>query len=88
MPILLYKYYVLGRAQFFATRPDYADTDDPYPFIVLPNQAFNAYFGCTTFSQKWTAALNGSIMEKKTIEGVCKYRISTELLELGPQAKA
>ena len=88
MCLISWKYYVISREQFFATRPDYADTGDPYPFIVLPNQAFNAYFGCTTFSQKWTAAFNGSIMEKKTIEGVCKYRISTELLELVPQAKA
>ncbi len=82
--ILLYKYYVISREQFFATRPDYADTGAPYPFIALPNQAFNAYFGYTTFSQKWTAALNGPIMEKKAIEGVCKYRISAELLELLP----
>lgn len=84
--ILLCKYYVIGREQFFATCPEYADTGDPYPFIVLPNQACNAYFGCTTFSQKWTSALNGLVMEKKAIEGVCKYRINPELLELLSQA--
>lgn len=83
--ILLCKYYVIGREQFFVTCPDYADTGDPHPFIVLPNQAFNAYFGCTTFSQKWSAPLNGPILEKKAIEGVCKYRINPELLELLPQ---
>lgn len=82
--ILLYKYYVIGREQFFAVCPNYAKTGDANPFIVLPNQAFNAFFGCTTFSQKWTAALNGPILEKKAIEGVCKYRISAELLELLP----
>lgn len=82
--ILLYKYYVIGREQFFAVCPNYAETGDANPFIVLPNQAFNAFFGCTTFSQKWTAALNGPILEKKAIEGVCKYRISAELLELLP----
>lgn len=84
--ILLCKYYVIGREQFFAACPDYADTGDPNPFIVLPNQACNAYFGCTTFSQKWTSALNGLVMEKKAIEGVCKYRINPELLELLSQA--
>ena len=83
--ILLCKYYVIGREQFFVTCPDYADTGDPYPFIVLPNQAFNAYFGCTTFSQKWSAPLNGPILEKKAIEGVCKYRINPEWLDLLPQ---
>lgn len=88
MPTLLCKYYVIGREQFFAACPDYADTGDPYPFIVLPNQAFNAYFGCTSFSQKWTAALNGPVLEKKAIEGVCKYRINIELLNLLPQAEA
>ena len=80
--ILLYKYYIAGREQAFASCPDYADTGDPHLFIVLPNQAFNAYFGCTTFSQKWTSTLNGPILEKKAIERVCKYRINTELLDL------
>ena len=44
-------------------------------YVVLPNQNFNAYFGNTAFSQKWVAALNGKVIEKKSSEGVCKYRI-------------
>ena len=42
---------------------------------MLPNQNFNAFFGTTAVSQKWTAALNGKVIEKKYSEGVCKYRI-------------
>ena len=42
---------------------------------MLPNQNFNAFFGTTAFSQKWTAALTGKVIEKKYSEGVCKYRI-------------
>ena len=45
-------------------------------YVVLPNQNFNAYFGSTAFSQKWVAALNGKVIEKKSSEGVCKYRIT------------
>ena len=44
-------------------------------YVVFPNQAFNAYFGTTTFAQKWTAALSKTLIEKKTSEGVTKYKI-------------
>ena len=51
-------------------------------YIVLTQQNFNAFFGTTAFSQKWIFALNGPILEKKSSEGVCKYRINKELLNL------
>ena len=61
--ILLYKYYVTNR-------------EDDQAYVVLPQQNFNAYFGSTAFSQKWVAALNGKVIEKKSSEGVCKYRVN------------
>ena len=58
--ILLYKYYV-------------ANNGNDREYVLLPQQNFNAYFGSTAFSQKWVAALNGKVIEKKSSEGVCKY---------------
>ena len=59
--VMLYKYYVANR-------------EEGRGFVVLPQQNFNAYFGSTVFSQKWVAALNGKVIEKKYSEGVCKYK--------------
>ena len=58
--VMLYKYYV-------------ANKEDDQEYVVLPQQNFNAYFGSTTFSQKWVAVLDGKVIEKKSSEGVCKY---------------
>ncbi len=58
--VTLYKYYVVNK-----------QGDQAY--VVLPQHNFNAYFGSTAFSQKWVAALNGKVIEKKSSEGVCKY---------------
>ncbi len=58
---MLYKYYIANR-------------EEGRGFVVLPQQNFNAYFGNTVFSQKWVAVLNGKVIEKKSSEGVCKYR--------------
>lgn len=60
--VMLYKYYA-------------ANKEDDQVYVVLPQQNFNAYFGSTAFSQKWTAALTGKVIEKKYSEGVCKYKI-------------
>lgn len=60
--VMLYKYYI-------------ANKEDDQEYVVLPQQNFNAYFGSTVFSQKWVAALNGKLIEKKYSEGVSKYRI-------------
>ena len=60
--VMLYKYYAANR-------------EDGQEYVVLPQQNFNAYFGSTAFSQKWVAALNEKVIEKKSSEGVCKYRI-------------
>ena len=60
--VMLYKYYA-------------ANKEDDQAYVVLPQQNFNAYFGSTAFSQKWVAALNGKVIEKKSSEGVCKYRV-------------
>ena len=49
--------------------------DRELPFVVLPSQNFNAYFGTSAFSQKWSAALSGTLIEKQSAEAVCKYRI-------------
>lgn len=59
--VMLYKYYA-------------ANKENDQEYVVLPQQNFNAYFGSTAFSQKWVAALNGKVIEKKYSEGVCKYR--------------
>jgi len=61
--VMLHKYYA-------------ANKEDDQEYVVLPQQNFNAYFGSTAFSQKWVAALNGKVIEKKSSEGVCKYRVS------------
>ncbi len=63
--ILLYKYYI-------------ANKENDRDYVLLPQQNFNAYFGNTNFSQKWVAALNGKLIEKKVLDGVCKYRIVLE----------
>ncbi len=63
--VMLYKYYVANR-------------EEGRGFVVLPNQNFNAFFGTTAFSQKWVAVLNGKVIEKKSSEGVSKYRIMGE----------
>lgn len=60
--VMLYKYYA-------------ANKEDDQEYVVLPQQNFNAYFGSTAFSQKWVAALNGKVIEKKSSEGVCKYKV-------------
>ena len=57
--ILLYKYYLANKA-------------DNQEYVLLPQQNFNAYFGSTSFSQKWVGALNGKLIEKKVLNGVCK----------------
>ena len=57
--ILLYKYYV-------------ANKEDDREYVLLPQQNFNAYFGNTNFSQKWVGALNGKLIEKKILDGMCK----------------
>lgn len=62
--VMLYKYYA-------------ANKEDDQEYVVLPQQNFNAYFGSTAFSQKWVAALNGIVIEKKSSEGVCKYTIAS-----------
>ena len=59
---LLYKYYVANKA-------------DDQEYVLLPQQNFNAYFGTTSFSQKWTAALAKTLIEKKVLGGVSKYKI-------------
>ena len=63
--VMLYKYYIANR-------------EEGRDYVVLPNQNFNAFFGTTAFSQKWTAALAGKVIEKKYSEGVCKYRMAGE----------
>lgn len=60
--ILLYKYYV-------------ANKEDDQNYVLLPQQNFNAYFGTTSFSQKWSAALSKTLIEKKVLGGVSKFRI-------------
>ena len=60
--VMLYKYYA-------------ANKEDDQAYVVLPQQNFNAYFGSTAFSQKWVAALNEKVIEKKSSEGVSKYKI-------------
>ena len=57
--ILLYKYYI-------------ANKEDDRDYVLLPQQIFNAYFGNTNFSQKWVGALNGKLIEKKILDGMCK----------------
>ena len=61
--VMLYKYYATNR-------------EDDQEYVVLPQQNFNAWFGSTAFSQKWVAALNEKVIEKKSSEGVCKYAIA------------
>ena len=60
--VLLYKYYI-------------ANKEDDQEFVLLPQQNFNAWFGNTSFSQKWVGALNGKLIEKKVLDGVSKYRL-------------
>jgi hypothetical protein len=60
--ILLYKYYL-------------ANKEDDREYVLLPQQNFNAWFGNTSFSQKWVGALNGKLIEKKVLDGVSKYRL-------------
>ena len=58
--VLLYKYYV-------------AHKEDDREYVLLPQQNFNAWFSNTNFSQKWVGALSKVLIEKKVLDGVCKY---------------
>ena len=87
--ILLYKYYVVHKSNWpDAPVPDwmmwqpavFQPEDAEHPYVVLPQQNFNAFFGTTAFSQKWISALDGLFLQKKTYDGVSKYRIVAELL--------
>ena len=64
--ILLYKYYFVNKA-------------DDQEYVLLPQENFNAYFGNTNFRQKWAPALSRSLIEKKVLDGVCKYCLLPEL---------
>ena len=63
----LLKYYA-------ANRPD--DTD----WVILPVTNFDAYFGNTNFSRKWLGMIPKSILTRENSFGVCRYRISPDLL--------
>ena len=91
--VLLYKYYLVQRdlsrpaggscdnqATDQLTAPECSDAES-LPCIVLPEQNVNTCFGNTAFSQKWVYALTGPIIERKTADGVCKYRINRTLLD-------
>jgi len=91
--VLLYKYYQVQRdlsrpaggscdnqATDQLTAPECSDAES-LPFIVMPEQNVNTCFGNTAFSQKWVYALTGPIIERKTADGVCKYRITKVLME-------
>ena len=71
--ILLYKYYL-------------ANKEDGREYVLLPQQNFNAYFGNTSFSQKWVAALNGKLIDKKVLDGVSKYKV-LHLLSSAPSSR-
>ena len=58
-------------------------SEDDREYVLLPQQNFNAWFGNTSFSQKWVAALNGKLIEKKVLDGVSKYKVS-QLLSSSP----
>jgi hypothetical protein len=60
--IFLYKYYISNK------------TDDS-DYVILPQQNVNAFFGSTAFSQKWIFALTGTMLERKTGDGVSKFRM-------------
>lgn len=64
--ILLYKYYATNK-------------EDDRDYVLLPQQNFNAFFGNTNFSQKWSAALSKTLIEKKVLGGVSKFRIREDL---------
>ena len=91
--VLLYKYYMVqcdlsspvdGSCDTLSgdllAAPEFPDAES-LPFIVLPEQNVNTCFGNTAFSQKWVYALTGPIIERKTADGVCKYRITKALME-------
>ena len=67
--ILLCKYYI-------------ANKEEGREYVLLPQQNFNAYFGNTSFSQKWTAALTKTLIEKKVLDGVCKYKLRDDVGDL------
>lgn len=63
--ILLYKYYV-------------ANKEDDQGYVLLPQENVNAYFGNTNFRQKWSAELSKTMIEKKVMDGVSKYKLNTD----------
>lgn len=58
----LYRYYLANR------QPD-------SEWVILPVSAFDAYFGGNSFSKKWLPMLTQNMIERKSLYGVCKYRI-------------
>ncbi len=71
--ILLYKDYL-------------ANKEHDREYVLLPQQNFNAYFGNTNFCQKWIAAFNGKLIEKKVLDGVSKYKV-LHLLSSAPSSR-
>ncbi len=60
--VLLYKYYLVNR-------------EGDREYVLLPQENFNAYFGNTNFRQKWATALSKTLIEKKVLDGVSKYKV-------------
>lgn len=54
---------------------DIANKEGDREYVLLPQQNFNTYFGNTNFSQNWTGALSKTLIEKKVLDGVGKYKI-------------
>ena len=68
---------VLNRYESLFQKEVIANKEDDREYVLLPQQNFNAFFS-TSFSQKWIGVLNGKLIEKKVLDGVCQYRIVLE----------
>ena len=53
-----------------------ANRSDNTPWVVLPVQSFDAYYGSTAFSKKQLAALPKELIVREYRDGVCRIRLA------------
>ena len=57
-----------------------ANRSDDTPWVVLPVQSFDAFYGSTAFSKKQLVALPKELIVREYRDGVCRIRLADEMI--------
>ena len=57
-----------------------ANRSDDTPWVVLPVQSFDAYYGSTAFSKKQLAALPKELIVREYRDVVCRIRLADGMI--------